>query len=144
MEVDVWRLDELSGVVLHVSFAVAVLGFGMPSIFHLMTFANGLCNSTAGDTGTCYKYSECKRKEGKANTACASGLGVCCICELFPTSILQLRASFHPWFSLGIGRRIRNLLVRGSCTDLLMLSPCFVEEFSARGLSLEDESNLRM
>ncbi|CAG0884669.1 unnamed protein product, partial [Darwinula stevensoni] len=56
-----------------------MLGFGMPSIFQLMTFANGLCNNTAGDTGTCYKYSECKRKEGKANTACASGLGVCCV-----------------------------------------------------------------
>ena len=34
------------------------------------------------ESGTCYTANECERRSGRPSLSCASGLGVCCVCEL--------------------------------------------------------------
>ena len=60
------------------------------SVFQIVKFKNGACPASDGNMGTCFTEAECSSKGGTASGSCASGFGVCCICEL--------KRSSHPVF----------------------------------------------
>jgi hypothetical protein len=51
------------------------------SLFTIVSFKNAPCTSGTGNNGTCYSSSDCTRLGGTASGSCASGFGVCCLCE---------------------------------------------------------------
>ena len=51
------------------------------SLFTIVSFKNDPCTSGTGNNGTCYSSSDCNRLGGTASGSCASGFGVCCLCE---------------------------------------------------------------
>lgn len=62
------------------------------SIFTVVKFSNTECNSTNWSgtwQGVCLTNSECTQAHGLALGDCASGYGVCCVCEYF--LVLNLR-----------------------------------------------------
>jgi hypothetical protein len=52
------------------------------SLFTIVSFQNLPCVSGSGNNGTCYSSSDCSNLGGSASGSCASGFGVCCLCEL--------------------------------------------------------------
>ncbi|XP_059099771.1 uncharacterized protein LOC131893679 isoform X2 [Tigriopus californicus] len=52
------------------------------SIFQIVQFQNGPCNTTGVQSGTCYTQSECDNRGGRGAGTCAGGFGVCCIINL--------------------------------------------------------------
>lgn len=77
------------------------------SIFTVVKFNNTECNSTNWSgtwQGVCLTNSECTQANGLALGDCASGYGVCCVCEYFLA--LNLLDIF-----------VNLMLVRGSCGD---------------------------
>ena len=51
------------------------------SVFEVVRFPNGACESSNNRNGTCFTKQECEDKGGKEQGTCAEGYGVCCTCE---------------------------------------------------------------
>lgn len=68
------------------------------SIFTVVKFNNTECNSTNWSgtwQGVCLTNSECTQAKGLALGDCASGYGVCCVCEYFLVLNLQEYCKCH-------------------------------------------------
>lgn len=52
------------------------------SIFQIVQFKNGPCNTTETQSGTCYTRTECDARGGSSFGTCAGGFGVCCLFSL--------------------------------------------------------------
>ena len=57
--------------------------FSVFPVVQIVTFDNGPCQTTSGDTGACYSQKECGNLGGSASGTCANGFGVCCVSKYF-------------------------------------------------------------
>ncbi len=56
-------------------------------VFLLNRFANGPCQGSGNQNGTCFTEQECESRGGTNAGSCASGFGVCCISMFMPKNL---------------------------------------------------------
>ena len=73
--------------------------FSVFSVFQIVKFNNDACTAVDGKIGSCYTLAECTSLGGGDGGSCASGFGVCCICE-YPSGQSRLGLGLiYVWFS---------------------------------------------